>query len=133
MAKRSGLSARLRFRILRRDGFTCQYCGARAPDVRLHVDHRDPWSRSADDSPENLVAACEECNLGKGALRDFRPADHDSGSGFVEVRGVVLLGRDGRLGGAECVCPDGVYRAWFVEDAFVAIDDAPEAAGGREQ
>ena len=33
------VSRRLRFEILRRDNYTCCYCGAKSPDVTLAVDH----------------------------------------------------------------------------------------------
>ncbi|MEJ7724319.1 MAG: hypothetical protein WKF64_08445 [Ilumatobacteraceae bacterium] len=39
MTDEKPISRRLRFEILRRDGHTCRYCGARAPDVPLTVDH----------------------------------------------------------------------------------------------
>lgn len=56
-----------RFKILRRDGFRCRYCGA-TPDVsELHVDHVQPRSRGGTDDPLNLVTACSACNLSKGA------------------------------------------------------------------
>jgi hypothetical protein len=67
--KRSGISKKLRFAILRRDGFRCRYCGASSNDVRLHVDHVVPRVDGGADSPENLVAACADCNLGKGVSR----------------------------------------------------------------
>ena len=56
-----------RFRILRRDGFACRYCGARAPDVLLEVDHLIPVSAGGGDDSTNLVASCEDCNRGKSA------------------------------------------------------------------
>jgi 5-methylcytosine-specific restriction endonuclease McrA len=59
------LSQRMRFAILFRDGFTCQYCGRRPPEFSLHVDHRNPYSLGGEHSMENLVTACSECNLGK--------------------------------------------------------------------
>ena len=62
--KRSSLGG-LRFRVLRRDNFTCQYCGRSAPDVELHVDHKVPFADGGSDSLSNLVTACAECNLGK--------------------------------------------------------------------
>lgn len=61
------VSKPLRLRILRRDGFKCQYCGARAPFVPLHVDHVFPQVMGGLDHPSNLVTACPDCNLGKGA------------------------------------------------------------------
>jgi hypothetical protein len=57
----------LRFEVLKRDRFCCQYCGAKAPEVLLHVDHVHPESAGGEATLLNLVAACESCNLGKGA------------------------------------------------------------------
>lgn len=56
----------LRFEILTRDGYACQYCGAKAPDAVLHVDHVNPRANGGDNSPSNLVTACADCNFGKG-------------------------------------------------------------------
>lgn len=61
---------RLRFMILRRDNFRCQYCG-RSPKedgVKLAVDHIVPVSKGGTDEPENLLTSCTDCNRGKGAL-----------------------------------------------------------------
>ncbi len=65
-ASREAVSIALRFHILRRDSFTCQYCGAKAPDAALHVDHVMPVVDGGTNEPENLVAACVRCNIGKG-------------------------------------------------------------------
>ena len=59
----------LRFQVLRRDGFTCHYCGRKPPEVKLHIDHLQPWSSGGLNVPENLRTSCEACNLGKGATR----------------------------------------------------------------
>ena len=57
----------LRFQVLKRDGFKCRYCGRPADDgVVLHVDHKVPRCEGGSDRIENLVAACADCNLGKG-------------------------------------------------------------------
>jgi hypothetical protein len=61
------LSASLRFQVFRRDSFTCQYCGRKAPLVALHVDHIRPWSRGGSNDIANLRTSCETCNIGKGA------------------------------------------------------------------
>jgi 5-methylcytosine-specific restriction endonuclease McrA len=50
--------------ILRRDGYTCQYCGRRGE--RLTVDHVLPRSRGGETTWTNVVAACLRCNLRKG-------------------------------------------------------------------
>lgn len=56
---------RLRFEILKRDGFRCRYCGVTSLDSMLHVDHVIPRSEGGTDDPENLVTSCQDCNLGK--------------------------------------------------------------------
>ncbi len=65
MAKRKKLSKKVRFEVLKRDKFTCQYCGAKAPDVLLHVDHVRPVAGGGGNELLNLIASCEPCNLGK--------------------------------------------------------------------
>lgn len=55
----------LRFAVLQRDAFTCQYCGRSAPTVRLEVDHIHPRSAGGRDALQNLVTACHDCNQGK--------------------------------------------------------------------
>lgn len=64
--KRIGLSKRIRFEVLQRDNFTCQYCGRSKPDVVLHVDHIKPVCEGGQNDLLNLVTACADCNLGKG-------------------------------------------------------------------
>lgn len=59
------VSKRLRYEILRRDDNTCRYCGGKAPDVVLTVDHVIPVALGGSDDPTNLVAACKDCNAGK--------------------------------------------------------------------
>lgn len=60
---------RLRFKVFRRDGYTCQYCGRRAPEFPLHVDHIVPWSKGGATTLDNLRTACSQCNLGKGSMK----------------------------------------------------------------
>lgn len=50
---------------MRRDGHTCRYCGAKAPDAKLTVDHVVPVALGGTDEPSNLVTACDACNGGK--------------------------------------------------------------------
>ena len=64
----------IRFKILQRDNFTCQYCGRKAPEVILEIDHKIPRSKGGLNRPDNLVVACSECNGGKGnTLLDEKP------------------------------------------------------------
>jgi len=55
-----------RFEVFKRDKFTCQYCGRKAPDVILEIDHILPRAEDGADDIINLVTSCWECNSGKG-------------------------------------------------------------------
>jgi len=46
-----------------RDKFTCQYCGKKVPDLTL--DHVVPRRQHGSHTWENVVAACNRCNLRK--------------------------------------------------------------------
>lgn len=57
----------LRYEILRHDGFRCRACG-RTPavdDVKLHIDHIQPFSRGGLTERSNLCTLCSDCNLGR--------------------------------------------------------------------
>ena len=49
--------------IMKRDNNTCQYCGRKSD---LTLDHVMPRSRNGGDTWENLVTACNVCNVKKG-------------------------------------------------------------------
>jgi 5-methylcytosine-specific restriction endonuclease McrA len=53
---------KIRERILRRDGYICQYCGQEADTV----DHVIPRRLNGLDTEDNLVSSCRKCNLSKG-------------------------------------------------------------------
>lgn len=62
------VSKRLRFEILRRDGFKCRYCGALAEATELRVDHVIPEALGGTSEPANLATACDPCNSGKSSV-----------------------------------------------------------------
>lgn len=63
---RALMTDKMRYTILKRDGFRCQICGRTADDgVKLHVDHIIPVSKGGATVPENLRTLCETCNWGK--------------------------------------------------------------------
>lgn len=66
MEKRKGINPKVKFEVFKRDNFTCQYCGAKAPDVLLEIDHINPVSNGGDNEILNLITSCFECNRGKG-------------------------------------------------------------------
>ncbi|MFP5513313.1 MAG: HNH endonuclease [Alphaproteobacteria bacterium] len=67
MSERKPMSRTVRFEVFKRDKFTCQYCGKKAPDVVLHVDHIHPVAEGGTNEMMNLISACADCNGGKGA------------------------------------------------------------------
>jgi 5-methylcytosine-specific restriction endonuclease McrA len=58
--------------IMRRDGYTCQYCGTK--EGPMTTDHVVPKRLGGRDTWENLVCACVGCNNGKG---DRSPEEAD--------------------------------------------------------
>ena len=56
--------------ILERDKFACNYCGAsplKGDDVKLHLDHIYPQIKGGADTADNLLVACNRCNLAKSS------------------------------------------------------------------
>ena len=49
--------------ILKRDNYTCAYCGKRGGI--LEIDHILPISRGGSDNKSNLVTSCRHCNRQK--------------------------------------------------------------------
>src|SRR5690242_14368929 len=62
---REAIPNSLRFRLLRRDKFTCRYCGSQPPDVQLEIDHVHPVFHGGHSTEDNLVTACVPCNRAK--------------------------------------------------------------------
>ena len=57
-----------RFKILKRDNYTCVKCGqspAKNNDVELEIDHIIPVSKGGTNDLENLQTLCKKCNQGK--------------------------------------------------------------------
>lgn len=70
--QRSIMTPKLRFDVMRRDGFRCKYCGRTEADgVKLHVDHIKPVSKGGKTEMSNLQTLCDECNLGKSDFYEF--------------------------------------------------------------
>jgi len=78
--KRKAVTPTLRFSILNRDRFRCQYCGKTALEAELAIDHIIPVAAGGQTVPENLVAACIRCNSGKSDKRII-----EEGRSFQEI------------------------------------------------
>ncbi len=73
-----GISPQKRARILERNGYTCQMCGAGPGDpdpfnagrkTRLHIDHVTPRAQGGTDDDENLRVLCSACNQSKANIQ----------------------------------------------------------------
>lgn len=69
VATRPAIPKRLRFLVLRRDGYRCQLCGlTQADGVQLEVDHKVPVAKGGKTDEDNLWTLCHPCNNGKSDL-----------------------------------------------------------------
>jgi hypothetical protein len=57
----------VRFEILQRDSYSCQFCGRRPPDVTLEVERLRPLLEGGSLSQANLITVCGECSVGRRA------------------------------------------------------------------
>jgi len=55
-----------RFNVFLRDQWTCQYCGNKFKTRELTFDHVIPRAKGGVSEWENIVAACQPCNIKKG-------------------------------------------------------------------
>ena len=74
---------RLRMLVLTKRGNRCECCGAKAPDVRINVDHIKTRRKYPELAlvESNLQVLCEVCNHGKGSWdeTDWRPSGKTQG------------------------------------------------------
>ena len=82
---RKPISKKIRFEVFKRDLFTCQYCGKKAPDVILNIDHINPVKEGGENDIFNLLTSCFDCNSGKSARK------LDDNSVLVKQRNQVEL------------------------------------------
>ena len=71
---RVAIGKKLRFSVFERDDFTCQYCGKNPKDhdIILNLDHAVSVKDGGDNSEDNLITSCWDCNIGKGATSVVR-------------------------------------------------------------
>ncbi len=65
MSKQKTFSKEIKFEVFKRDKFTCQNCGSKAPEVILLIDQVKPISKGGSNDLSNLKTSCQNCDLGK--------------------------------------------------------------------
>lgn len=107
------VSKRTRYEVLKRDNYTCRYCGGVAPDVVLTVDHVLPVALGGSDDPSNLVAACKDCNAGKGSTAPDAQVVIDVGE--ADMRWAEAVKRAAERAVAESKGRSDRHQ-WFVDE-----------------
>ncbi len=129
ITKRKSISKKVRFEVFKRDGFTCQYCGAHPPAVILHLDHIHPVAQGGGNEDGNLVTSCESCNQGKSdrSLSDIPQSLQEKAALIIEkeeqIKGYkrVMTAKRQRIED-ECDEVVGVYERF--RDGFTLNDKA---------
>lgn len=83
--KKTPIPQDLRQAVFERDGWKCRYCGS--TEQPFHADHVYPESRGGATIIENLVTACQACNLKKHATVGMWP----NPVGYFDENEVALL------------------------------------------
>lgn len=92
--------------IMRRDDYTCQYCGCNLNSKNASIDHVQPRSRGGKHEWTNVVGACKKCNTKKGSRTPSEahmpllnePVKLDYNTAFLEVK-------------------KDIWRRWYVQVA----------------
>ena len=63
--EREPIPSKLRFEVLDKYSYTCQYCGRKPPEVTLEIDHLLPTTKGGKTEINNLIVSCRDCNIGK--------------------------------------------------------------------
>lgn len=68
IAERGKMTAKVRYEVIKRDGYRCRACGFAVQDgAHLHVDHIVAIANGGETEEANLQTLCTVCNIGKGA------------------------------------------------------------------
>ena len=95
-----------------RDEFTCQYCGYKGKD--LTFDHVVPKSRGGKTRWDNVVAACQSCNLRKAAKTT-------SQAGFKLKKAPTKPSPEVLLNKGKKFPPSDMHKSWIYFLYFVII------------
>ena len=120
--KRVHISKKLRYEILRRDGFRCVQCGKSAEEdgVKLEIDHKIPVNMGGLTDYSNLQTLCRLCNQGKKDYFSQFEEDERVIEVLTQTSGLGRLRKIGELFKGEALNPR------FLE-TFAGIRDWPRS------
>ena len=110
--KATGVTRNQRQRILERDKYVCQSCGA---TDNLCIDHIMPVSCGGDSSDENLQALCGSCNTKKGNKID----GEDKNSRQRRVYVGSNLNQKNRPSPSDSLIPDSLIPDSLIPDSLI--------------
>ncbi|MDC3414773.1 helix-turn-helix domain-containing protein [Terrihalobacillus insolitus] len=67
----------LRYEVLSRDNFTCQLCGAVAPNVQVEIDQIIPNGDEKEAHIDNLITMCAKCHRARNILLNKDGIEND--------------------------------------------------------
>jgi hypothetical protein len=117
-----------RYDVLKRDNFTCQYCGRSAPEAVLEIDHRNPVSNGGSNNQDNLVTSCYDCNRGKSAKVDEESRDIDPSEVGLVLDSYAKLTRKQRNGVLYMIHIAGLHDSLAAFNFDSHIDDSALAS-----
>ena len=121
------VTKRTRYEVLRRDNNTCRYCGGTAPDVVLTIDHVMPIALGGSDMPDNLVAACKDCNAGKTSVQPGSDLVADVTDDQIRWAAAIKVASDAMLADREaqigrCASFLRAWRGWDEDLNYLPAD-----------
>jgi hypothetical protein len=120
--RRKPIGLRKRFRILRKHGFRCYYCGKSARHAELEIDHILARSRGGTDDEKNLVPACFKCNRGKADGPSVEAEERENCPVALFIEACTVPGRE---------VPTVLYARFVEWVELVKLQPLSQTAFGR--
>jgi hypothetical protein len=89
---RRHIPGELREMVYKRDNYRCRYCGEQVIRATATIDHVIPYSKGGKTELNNLVTACDECNLIKHDL-----TSEEAGMPLLPINKTAIEKRSGLL------------------------------------
>ena len=125
------IKPKLRREIFKRDNWTCQYCGRKAPFVELEIEHKKSKKDGGADNVENLTTSCFECNRGKASQSLTAPQDPTIISRLLVDEYIKILVPLWHLNFPNVLIPEGKIRKALYFLSLEKIEKAIRICGTK--